>query len=254
MNIRTFAWAALAVFFAGSAADATERGFSSVAGPSSAPGAAAAASPAGTTMMPTPAPPAFGSVSSMAPAGAPAPAVPTSVTSLPATASLPAFSSVSSVDASGSGPVLPVAADGNVLADRILIEKGARRLTLLSRGAVIAEYPVKLGLSPRGHKQFEGDFRTPEGVYHLSRRNPRSEFFLSVEVSYPNAADRARAKEEGVRPGGAIMIHGQPNVPRKPPEYYANRDWTDGCIAVSNAAMVDIWQRTRIGIPIEIRP
>jgi murein L,D-transpeptidase YafK len=167
---------------------------------------------------------------------------------------LPAFSSVSSVDASGSGPVLPVAADGNVLADRILIEKGARRLTLLSRGTVIAEYPVRLGLSPRGHKQFEGDFRTPEGVYHLSRRNPRSEFFLSVEVSYPNAADRARAKEEGVRPGGAIMIHGQPNVPRKPPDYYANRDWTDGCIAVSNAAMVDIWQRTRIGIPIEIRP
>jgi hypothetical protein len=225
MNIRTFAWAALAVFFAGSAAGAAEQGFSSVSSPSSAPGAPAAA-----------------------------PAVPTSVTSLPATASLPAFSSVSSVDASGSGPVLPAAADGNVLADRILIEKGARRLTLLSRGAVIAEYPVKLGLSPRGHKQFEGDFRTPEGVYHLSRRNPRSEFFLSVEVSYPNAADRARAKEEGVRPGGLIMIHGQPNVPRKPPEYYANRDWTDGCIAVSNAAMVDIWQRTRIGIPIEIRP
>jgi hypothetical protein len=237
MNIRTFAWAALAIFLAGSAAGAAEQGGSSVAGPSS-----------------TPAPPAFGSVSSMPPADAPAPAVPTSVTSLPVTASLPAFSSVSSVDASGSGPVLPVAADGNVLADRILIEKGARRLTLLSRGTVIAEYPVKLGLSPRGHKQFEGDFRTPEGVYHLSRRNPRSEFFLSVEVSYPNATDRARAKEEGVRPGGAIMIHGQPNVPRKPPEYYASRDWTDGCIAVSNSAMVEIWQRTRIGIPIEIRP
>jgi len=238
MNIRTFAWAALAVFFAVSAAGAAEQGFSSVSGASTAPTA----------------PPAFGSVSSMTAEGVAAPAVPTSVTSLPATTSLPAFSSVSSADASGSGPVLPAAEDGNVLADRILIEKGARRLTLLSRGAVIAEYPVKLGLSPRGHKQFEGDFRTPEGVYHLSRRNPRSEFFLSVEVSYPNAADRARAKEEGVRPGGLIMIHGQPNVPRKSPEYYANRDWTDGCIAVSNAAMVDIWQRTRIGIPIEIRP
>jgi murein L,D-transpeptidase YafK len=141
-----------------------------------------------------------------------------------------------------------------MMADRILIEKGARRLFLLNRGQVIAEYPVKLGLSPKGHKQFEGDFRTPEGVYHLSRRNPRSEFFLSVEVSYPNEADRARASAEGLSPGGLIMIHGQPNVARKPPEYYASRDWTDGCIAVSNAAMVDIWQRTRIGIPIEIRP
>ena len=86
------------------------------------------------------------------------------------------------------------------------------------------------------------------------RRNARSEFFLSVEVSYPNDADRARASAEGLRPGGLIMIHGQPNVPRKPPEYYATRDWTDGCIALSNADMVDVWMRTTVGIPIEIRP
>lgn len=140
------------------------------------------------------------------------------------------------------------------LADRIVIEKGARRLYLLRGDDVIVEYPVKLGLNPYGHKQREGDFRTPEGTYHLSRRNPRSEFFLSVEVSYPNEADRARARQAGVRPGGLIMIHGQPNVPRKAPDYYANNDWTDGCIAVSNSDMVDIWQRTRLGIPIEIRP
>ena len=140
------------------------------------------------------------------------------------------------------------------MADRILVEKGARRLYLLSRGEVVGEYPVRLGLSPKGHKQFEGDFRTPEGVYYLSRRNARSEFFLSVEISYPNDADRARAKQEGVRPGGLIMIHGQPNVPRRPADYYARSDWTDGCIAVSNSDMVEIWQRTRIGIPIELRP
>lgn len=170
-----------------------------------------------------------------------------------------AFSSISSINdarsgagTAGSGPSVGVS--GLQVADRILVEKGARRLYLLNRGQVIAEYPIKLGLSPRGHKQFQGDFRTPEGVYHLSRRNPRSEFFLSVEVSYPNATDRARAKSEGLPPGGLIMIHGQPNVPRRPPEYYANNDWTDGCIAVTNAAMVDIWQRTRLGIPIEIRP
>jgi hypothetical protein len=177
---------------------------------------------------------------------------------LPPAAATLAFSSVSTLNAgpgaTGGGPSLPVVAASSLMADRILVEKGKRRLYLLNRGRVIAEYPVKLGLSPKGHKQFEGDFRTPEGVYHLSRRNPRSEFFLSVEVSYPNEADRARALAEGVRPGGLIMIHGQPNVPRKPADYYAGRDWTDGCIAVTNSAMVDIWQRTRIGIPIEIRP
>jgi hypothetical protein len=205
--------------------------------------------------------PAFTSVSSLPAVAAPAtPASEASATApaVPVAAATLAFSSVSSLgagtNATGSGPSLPAAATRSLMADRILIEKGARRLLLLNRGKVIAEYPVKLGLSPKGHKQFEGDFRTPEGVYHLSRRNPRSEFFLSVEVSYPNEADRARADAEGLRPGGLIMIHGQPNVPRKPPEDYATRDWTDGCIAVSNAAMVDIWQRTRIGIPIEIRP
>jgi hypothetical protein len=203
----------------------------------------------------------FTSISSAPPvANAPTATLPPEVpaAALPPAATTLAFSSVSSLNAdpnaTGSGPSLPSAATRSLMADRILIEKGARRLRLLNRGRVIAEYPVKLGLSPKGHKQYEGDFRTPEGVYHLSRRNPRSEFFLSVEVSYPNEADRARASAEGLRPGGLIMIHGQPNVPRKPPEYYATRDWTDGCIAVSNAAMVEIWQRTRIGIPIEIRP
>jgi murein L,D-transpeptidase YafK len=154
--------------------------------------------------------------------------------------------------------MLPGPADGPGssfdLADRIVIEKAARRLYLLRGDDVLVEYPVRLGLNPYGHKEREGDFRTPEGTYYLSRRNPRSEFFLSVEVSYPNEADRARARQAGVRPGGLIMIHGQPNVPRKSPDYYANNDWTDGCIAVSNSDMVDIWQRTRLGIPIEIRP
>jgi lipoprotein-anchoring transpeptidase ErfK/SrfK len=196
------------------------------------------------------------------PAPAVAPVVPAPDSSQPAAAAL-AFSSVSSpnagrsVGAGGAGPLLP-ASDGSgpafEFADRIVIEKGARRLYLLRGDDVIVEYPVKLGLNPYGHKQREGDFRTPEGTYHLSRRNPRSEFFLSVEVSYPNEADRARARQSGVRPGGLIMIHGQPNVPRKTPDYYASNDWTDGCIAVSNSDMVDIWQRTRLGMPIEIRP
>jgi murein L,D-transpeptidase YafK len=134
------------------------------------------------------------------------------------------------------------------------VKKAERRLYLMSANQIIAEYPIRLGLNPTGHKEREGDFRTPEGTYELVRRNPRSDYFLSLEVSYPNDSDRARARKMGVRPGGLIMIHGRPNVPRKPPDYYANFDWTDGCIAVSNSDMVDIWLRTRPGTPVEIRP
>ena len=139
-------------------------------------------------------------------------------------------------------------------ADKVLVDKSDRRLYLLRGERVVAEYPVKLGLNPYGHKQQEGDFRTPEGRYTLSRRNPRSDFFLAIQVSYPNREDAAWAKENGRNPGGLIMIHGQPNVPKRPPEFYANRDWTDGCIALSNGDMVDVWLRTTVGIPIEIRP
>jgi murein L,D-transpeptidase YafK len=140
------------------------------------------------------------------------------------------------------------------VADKVVVEKGRRRLYLLRDERIIAEYPVKLGLNPYGPKLREGDFRTPEGSYRLARRNPRSDFFLSIQVSYPSDVDMRRARSNGDKPGGLIMIHGEPNVPRKPAEYYARNDWTDGCIAVSNADMVDIWLRTQAGIPIEIRP
>jgi murein L,D-transpeptidase YafK len=139
-------------------------------------------------------------------------------------------------------------------ADRVLVVKHERRLYLYLGDRVVAEYPIKLGLNPYGHKQQEGDFRTPEGKYQLTRRNRQSEFFLSIQVSYPNREDAAWAKENGWSPGGLIMIHGQPNVPKRSSEFYATRDWTDGCIALSNADMVDVWLRTAPGIPIEIRP
>jgi murein L,D-transpeptidase YafK len=153
-------------------------------------------------------------------------------------------------------PALTVstASAGFAEAERLVVHKSQRRLELIRDGAVIATYPVRLGLNPAGHKLHEGDFRTPEGHYYLSRRNPRSEFFLSIGVSYPNDADRRRARGNGKAPGGSIMIHGLPNVPRKPADYYAHNDWTDGCIAVSNSDMVDIWLRTKVGLPIEIRP
>jgi murein L,D-transpeptidase YafK len=111
-----------------------------------------------------------------------------------------------------------------------------------------------LGLVPEGAKQREGDFRTPEGVYYIESKNARSDFFLALKVSYPNENDRARARASGVDPGGQIMIHGLPNVPKYPESRYLGSDWTDGCIAVSNSDMVDLWLMTSVAMPIEIRP
>jgi murein L,D-transpeptidase YafK len=140
------------------------------------------------------------------------------------------------------------------LADSIVVRKGQRRLHLMRNGEVVRSFKIALGLRPDGHKQFEGDYRTPEGRYRLVRRNPNSEYFLSIQISYPNDTDLARARKQGVRPGGAIMIHGQPNIPTRSRDYYATVDWTEGCIAVSNSDMVEIWLMTPPDIPIEIQP
>jgi hypothetical protein len=139
-------------------------------------------------------------------------------------------------------------------ADSILVRKGERRLYLMRRGEVLRSYRVALGLNPVGHKERSGDFRTPEGRYRIERRNPRSDFFLSMQVSYPNARDAAHARRNGWSPGGSIMIHGLPNEPRKGADYYATQDWTDGCIAVSNADMLEIWMLVSNNTPIEIEP
>ncbi|MBA3562760.1 MAG: L,D-transpeptidase family protein [Gammaproteobacteria bacterium] len=139
-------------------------------------------------------------------------------------------------------------------ADRVVVKKSERKLYLMKGDEVMKSYDVRLGKQPVGHKQEEGDLRTPEGVYRLGRRNSSSSYFLSIQVSYPNEQDRAGARERGVAPGGAIMIHGQPNEPIYSSAYYAKRDWTDGCIAVSDPAMVEIWLLTRPGTPVEIRP
>ena len=139
-------------------------------------------------------------------------------------------------------------------ADSVLVVKSERRLYLLKAGQILKAIDVSLGLVPTGAKRREGDFRTPEGRYVLEGRKVDSDYFLSIHVSYPNEADRQRARSQGVDPGGQIMIHGLPNAPRYEPAHYQGADWTDGCIAVSNADMVDIWLRTPAGIPIEIRP
>ena len=140
------------------------------------------------------------------------------------------------------------------VADKVVIEKGARQLHLLRGGNAFRTFKIALGIRPVGDKKKEGDFRTPEGRYLLDHRNPNSDFFLSIHISYPDPTDQREASQLGVDPGGAIMIHGQPNVPTRSEAYYRTRDWTNGCIAVSNSDMIDIWLMTGENTPVEIRP
>ena len=139
-------------------------------------------------------------------------------------------------------------------ADRAVVRKSERRLYLLRDGNVVRSYRIALGLVPEGSKERAGDFRTPEGIYQLTHRNAHSDFFLSIQVSYPNAEDLQRARRNRWQAGGSIMVHGWPNNLRHPPDYYATADWTDGCIAMSDADMVEFWLLTHDNMPIEIRP
>ena len=136
----------------------------------------------------------------------------------------------------------------------VLVKKSARRLYLMNGNQVVRSFRIHLGLMPNGPKERSGDYRTPVGWYHLVRRDPRSEFFLSIQISYPNQADRARARAHHWQPGGEIMIHGLPNRLHGPLSYYQHSDWTDGCIAVSDADMMQIWMMTRDGMRIDIQP
>ncbi len=146
------------------------------------------------------------------------------------------------------------ASDDFPVADKVIVKKAERKLYLMKNGKPIRTFNVALGLAPVGDKQQEGDQKTPEGKYMLDVRNPDSDFFLSVRVSYPNNEDRSAARNIGVNPGGQIMIHGQPNKPTYSAAYYAKEDWTNGCIALSNSDMIDVWLMTPNNVPIEILP
>jgi murein L,D-transpeptidase YafK len=151
-------------------------------------------------------------------------------------------------------PQAPAPLDKLPLVDRVVVRKSDRTLALMHGGNVVRSYHVQLGLNPTGQKERAGDFRTPEGSYRLERRNPRSDFFLSLKVSYPNPEDLRRARARHWDTGGSIMIHGLPNTLRHEPDYYQSHDWTDGCIAVSNADMVEIWMLVPDDVAIDIRP
>lgn len=132
-------------------------------------------------------------------------------------------------------------------ATRIHVDKSERRLTLYRDDRVLAQYRIRLGAHPAGHKTREGDEKTPEGAYVIDYKNPESEFHLALHVSYPNAQDRQRAAQAGVSPGGAIMVHGG-NA------FWRPFNWTDGCIAVTNEEIRAIWSRVDAGTPIQIDP
>jgi murein L,D-transpeptidase YafK len=138
--------------------------------------------------------------------------------------------------------------------DHVVVRKADRKLLLMHGKDVLRSYHVELGSNPTGQKEQAGDSRTPEGTYQLERRNPHSEYFLSLQVSYPNQADAERAQAHHRDAGGLIMIHGMPNELKHDPQAYESHDWTDGCIAVSNADMAEIWTLTPDNVRIDILP
>jgi murein L,D-transpeptidase YafK len=144
----------------------------------------------------------------------------------------------------GAAPALAPKAEQ---ADAIHVAKAARRMDLLRDGKVLRSYRIVLGGAPVGHKRQQGDNRTPEGDYRITYRNAQSRFHLSLRVSYPNQADLAQAAKRGVDAGGDIMIHGS-----TPPG--STVDWTEGCIAVTDAQIEEVWRLVPVGTPIRIDP
>jgi murein L,D-transpeptidase YafK len=137
---------------------------------------------------------------------------------------------------------------GVLRADQIVVNKSRREMLLLRGNVILRQYRIALGRDPVGHKQCEGDGRTPEGRYTIDRRNPKSKYFLSLHISYPNSDDVARAQAAFVEPGGDIMIHGLKDGELR------DGDWTQGCIAVTNEEMEEIWGLVPDGTTIVIEP
>jgi murein L,D-transpeptidase YafK len=139
-------------------------------------------------------------------------------------------------------------------ADRVVVQKEDRTLQLLSQGKVIKSYRIALGGDPVGPKTRQGDHKTPEGFYVLDSRNVHSQFYKSLHISYPNARDRTAARQKSVSPGGDVYVHGLPKGYGWVGASHRLHDWTDGCIAVTNEEIDEIWAAVADGTPIEIRP
>jgi murein L,D-transpeptidase YafK len=139
-------------------------------------------------------------------------------------------------------------------ADAILIVKHERKLYLMRDSYPLRSYRIALGLSPTGAKEHQWDFRTPEGSYIIDFRQEHSHYYKALHVSYPSRPDLKRSSELHMPAGGSIFIHGEPNRPTKPMDYYKTRDWTNGCIALSNEDLQEVWELTAGRTPVEIVP
>ena len=138
--------------------------------------------------------------------------------------------------------------------DKITVRKSARKLELYHNGKIVKSYTIALGKNPVGHKQMEGDSKTPEGKYFIAYHNPKSSYHLSLKISYPDEQDKLNAKKMGVSAGGDIMIHGLPNRAPFLGRFHNLTDWTQGCIAVNNYEIEEIYAAVKDGTPIEILP
>jgi len=139
-------------------------------------------------------------------------------------------------------------------ADYVLVRKSSKELTLFSGSMRLKTYKIALGKNPVGHKVMEGDKRTPEGTYFIDARNENSKYHLALHISYPDAIDAMKARSLGSSPGGSIMIHGTGDEYEWMGNLHASINWTDGCIAVTNEEIEEIWNLVPVGTPIEIRP
>lgn len=142
----------------------------------------------------------------------------------------------------------------DAVADRILVEKAARRLTLLQNGRALKSYSVALGRAPAGAKEFEGDQRTPEGIYTVDFHKADSDYHLALHISYPEQHDIDRAAAQGLSAGSDLMIHGLPNGRGWIGRFHRRADWTAGCIALANFEIEEIYRAVPDGTPIELRP
>jgi len=142
----------------------------------------------------------------------------------------------------------------DAVADRIVVEKAARRLTLMRNGNAMKSYRVALGRAPIGAKEYEGDQRTPEGIYSIDFHKPDSDYHLALHVSYPEQRDIDRASAQGLSAGSDIMIHGLPNGRGWIGRFHRKSDWTAGCVAVADFEIEEIYRAVPDGTPVEFRP
>ena len=171
----------------------------------------------------------------------------------PATSPAASAAPAASVD-SVATTITAATFDTRIPADSIVVEKAAHRLTLYQRGKLVRTYLVALGARPAGDKVSRGDMRTPEGLFRIEARNAASRYHRALRISYPDSAHLARARARGVSPGGDIMIHGLPARQAWVGSAHREFDWTEGCIAVTNREIEEIWSAVPVGTPIHIKP